>query len=159
MLDGNVSWVGKRKLEDGGGNGSCGGKSWLIGGGGAGGGDGKRKDDGGGDSGGGGGKKGGSSGVGGKEVLLFLSFNLFNLFLIAKSTLGGPGTFFTRSPVISFLLPSSSLSKDPTIEFSASKVDISSKTSSSGFCLFKILFFIGSSFCLKPALLILPLVR
>ena len=53
------------------------------------------------------------------------------------------------------LLPlSSSLSKDPTIGFSASKVDISSNISSSGFCLLKIFLFIGSSICLKLALLI-----
>ena len=39
----------------------------------------------------------------GGEVLFFLSFNLFNPFLIAKSMPGGPGTFFTRSPEDSFL--------------------------------------------------------
>ena len=120
----------------------------------------RKKDDnvGGGGGGGGGGKKGGGGGVGGGEVLFFLSFNLFNLFLIAKSTPGGPGSFFTRSPAVSFFYPSSSLSKDPYIGFSAWKVDISPKTSSNGFCLVKIFFFIGSSFCLKLALLILSLV-
>ena len=116
-----------------------------------------KDDDGGHVGGGGGGKKGGGGGVGGREVLFFLSFNLFNLFLMTRSTPGGPGSFFTRSPAVSVFLPSSSLSKDPTIGFSASKVNISSKTSSIGFCLLKIFFFIGSSFYLKLALLILSL--
>lgn len=39
-----------------------------------------------------GGKKGGGSEDGGGKVLY-----LFNLFLMAKSTAGGPGAFFTRS--------------------------------------------------------------
>ena len=84
--------------------------------GGGGGGDGKLKgkDGGSGGGNGSGGKKGGGGGEGGGEVLFFLSFNLFNLFLIAKSTPGGPGAFFTRSAAISFLLLSISLSKDPT---------------------------------------------
>ena len=112
----------------------------------------------------GGGNKGGVGGgcSGGGEVLLFLSFNLLNLFVVAKSTPGGPGTFFTRSPPPPpssyFMSPLSSHSRDPTIGFSTSKNDISSKTISSGFCLLKILFFIGSSFCLKLALLILSFV-
>ena len=87
----------------------------------------RKKDDNVGGGGGGGGKKGGDGGVGGGEVLFFLSFNLFNLFLIAKSTPGGPGSFFRRSPAVSFFHPSSSLSKDPYIGFSARKVDISPK--------------------------------
>ena len=47
----------------------------------------------------GGGNKGGVGGgcSGGGEVLLFLSFNLLNLLVVAKSIPGGPGTFFTRS--------------------------------------------------------------
>ena len=112
----------------------------------------------------GGGNKGGVGGgcSGGGEVRLFLSFNLLNLFVGAKSTPGGPGTFFTRSPPPPpssyFMSPLSSHSRDPTIGFSTSKNDISSKTISSGFCLLKILFFIGSSFCLKLALLILSFV-
>ena len=124
LFHGNVGWVGKRKLENGGGNGGRGGNIWLVGGGGGGGGDGKLKgkDDSGG--GGCGGKKGGDGGVGGGEVLFFLSFNLFNLLLMAKSIPGGPGALFTRSPAIIFLLPSSSLGKDWTIGFSTSKVDI-----------------------------------
>ena len=122
-------WVGKWKLEDGGGNGSSGEKICKL----------KAKDD----SGGGGGKKG-DGGVGvGEEVLLFLFFNLFNLFQMAKSTLAGPDACFTRSPAVTI------------IGFSASKVDISSKTSSSGFCFLKIFFFLGSSFCLKLTLVIL----
>ena len=57
-FDGTVGWIGKWKLEDGGGNGSSGGGS-------------------------------------GREVLFFLSFNLFNPFLITKLTPGGPGAFFS----------------------------------------------------------------
>ena len=160
LFDGNVGWVRKLKLEDGGGNGERGGKIWLVVGGGGGGSDSKLKeeDDGSGGGGGGRGKKGVGGGVGGGEVLFSLSFNLFNLFLMVKSTPGGPGAFFTRSPAISFLPPSSFLSKDPTSGFSTSKVDISSKGSSGGFCLLKIFFFIGSRFCIKLALLILSLV-
>ena len=57
----------------------------------------KGKDDGGGGGGGGGGgKKGGGGGEGGGEVLFFLSLNLFNLFLMAKSTPGGLGAFFYK---------------------------------------------------------------
>ena len=100
----------------------------------------KGKDEGGsgGGNGGDGEKKGCGSGVGGGEVLFFLSFSLFNLFLMAKSTAGGRGAFFNRSPAVNFFSPSNSLSKDPTIGFSASKFDISSKTILSGFCLLKI---------------------
>ena len=98
LFDGGIAgWVGKRKLEEDGGGGYCDGKIWLDGGG-----DGKLKgkDDGGGGGGGGGGKKGdGGGGMGGGEVLFFLSFNLFNLFLMAKSAPGGPGALFTRSAV------------------------------------------------------------
>ena len=80
LFDGNVGWVGKRKLEDGGGNGGCGGKVWLVGVGGGGGGKSKlkEKDDGSGRGGGGScgrRKKGGGGGVGAGEVLFFLSFN------------------------------------------------------------------------------------
>ena len=56
----------------------------------------KGKDDGDGGGGGGGGKKGGGGGEGGAEVLFFLSLNLFNLFLMAKCTAGGPGAFFYK---------------------------------------------------------------
>ena len=81
---------------------------WLVaggsiesGGGGGGGGKLKGKDGGGGGGSGGGNKSGfGGGRDGGREVLFFLSFNLLNLFLIAKSTPGGPGAFFTRSPII-----------------------------------------------------------
>ena len=109
-----VSWVRKRKLE-GGGGGNCDGKNWLD----AGGADGrlKGKDDSGGGGSGSRGKKGGGGSEGGAEVLVFLSFNLLNLFLMVISTPGSPGAFFTRSPAVSFLPLSSSLSKYPTIGF------------------------------------------
>ena len=68
----------------------------------------------------------------------FQSFNLFNPFLMTKSTPGGPGAFFISSLATSFLPTSSSFSKEPTVGFSASNVEISSKTTSSGFCLLKI---------------------
>ena len=87
-----------------------------------------------------------------------LSLNLSNLFLREISTPGGLGAFFTRSLATCFLLIPSFLSKEPTIGFSASKVDMSSKTSSRGFCLLRIFLLIGSSFCQKLALFILSLV-
>ena len=79
----------------------------------------KGKDDGGGGGGGSGGRgrKGGGRSEGGAEVLVFLSLNLLNLFLMVISTPGGPGAFFTRSPAVRFLPLSSSLSKYPTIGF------------------------------------------
>ena len=83
-----------------------------------------------------------------------LSLDLFNQFLIAKSWSGGPGTCFIRSLAKTFPT-SSSLSREPTIGFSASKVEISSKTSSKGFCRLKIFLLIRSSFWWKLALLIL----
>ena len=149
LFDGNVGWVRKWKLEDGGGNGGCGGKIRLVGGGGGGGGDRKRKDDGGGGGGYGGGKKGSSSGFGGGEVLLFFSFNLFNLFLIVKSNLVVLALSSQGHPLLIFLPPSNSHSKDPTIGFSSSNVAISSKASSSGFCLLKIFFFYWIEFLSK----------
>ena len=82
----------------------------------------------------------------------------FLLILMAKSTPGGPGAFFTRSPAVSFLPLSRSLSKYSTIGFSASKVNIYSKTKFEWICLLKISLFIGSNFCLKLALLIPSLV-
>ena len=89
---------------------------------------------------------GGESGDGSGERLLSLlslsnsslSFNLFNLFLMTKSVPGGPGAFFISSLATSFLSTSSSFSKEPTVGFSASNFEISSKTSSSRFCLLKI---------------------
>ena len=88
---------------------------------------------------------GGEGGDGGGERLLLLQlfsnsclfFNLFNLFLIIKSSPAGPGAFFISSLATSFLPTSSSFSKEPTIGFSASNVEISSKTSSSGFVFLK----------------------
>ena len=100
----------------------------------------------------------------GEEILLLLfvgsclSLNLFSQFLIAKSSPGGPGACFIRWLAKTFFPASSSLSREPTIEFSESKVKISSKTSSRGFCHLEIFLLIGSSFCRKLALLILSFV-
>ena len=55
-------------------------------------------------------------------------------------------------------LMSISLRRLPTIGVSASKVEMSSNTSSKGFCLLKIFLLIGSNFCLKLASFILSLV-
>ena len=63
--------------------------------------------------------------------------------------------FLISSLAMSFFPASSSFSSDLTIGFLASNVEISSKTSSSGFCVLKIFLLIGSNFCLKLALLIL----
>ena len=98
---------------------------------------------------GGGGKAGGD---GGGERLLSsvgfcLSFNLFNRFLITISNPGGVGVYLIRSLDKFFFPKSSSLRREPTIGFSASNVEISSKTSSKRFCLLRIFLFIGSSFC------------
>ena len=76
---------------------------------------------------------------GGAEILLLLfvgfclSLNLFNRFLIAKSCAGGHGTCFKRSLAKTLFPTSSSVSREPTIGFSSSKVEIFSKTSSKGF--------------------------
>ena len=95
-------------------------------------------------------------------LLLFsnscLSFNLLNLSLITKSTPGGPGAFYLSSLAISFFPMSSSFNKETTTGFSASNVEISSETSSTGFYLLRTFLLIGSSFCLKLALLIRSLV-
>ena len=127
----------------------------------------------------GGGWKGGGGGIigpgprgegnagndGGGEILLLLLFvgfclslNLFNQSLRAKSCHGGPGAGFIRLLAKTFFPTSSSLSREPTIVFSASKVEISSKASSNGLCLLKIFLLIGASFCQKLALIILSLV-
>ena len=63
---------------------------------------------------------------------LCLFFNLFNVFLMTKSTPDGPGAFFISSLATCFLPTSSSFSKEPTIGFSASNVEMFSKTSSRG---------------------------
>ena len=68
------------------------------------------------------------------------------------------GALLMRSLAISFLPTVSSLNKKSTIGFLASNVEMSSKTNSSGFCLLAIILLIGSSFCLKFALLILSFV-
>ena len=87
-----------------------------------------------------------------------LCVNLSNLALRLGSRSGGLGAFLISSLAISFFPTSSSFRSDPTIGFSALNVKISSKTSSSGFCLLKIFLLIGSDFCLKLALLILSFV-
>ena len=63
-----------------------------------------------------------------------ISFNLSNL-LMAISTPGGLGAFFISSRAMSFFPTSSSFNKEPPIGFSASNVEMSLKSSSSGFCL------------------------
>ena len=65
---------------------------------------------------------------------------------------------FIKSLSVCFLFKSISLSNEPTIGFSASKVEMSSKTSSKGFCLLSIYLLIRSNFCLKLASFILSLV-
>ena len=90
-----------------GGNGGGGGKLKLLGGG-CGGGtyrSAPRNGDGGSGDGGGGWKNedGGGDGGGDKSFLpLPLSFNLFSLFCMTKSSLGVPGAFFINSLVVSF---------------------------------------------------------
>ena len=59
-----------------------------------------------------------------------------------------------KSLSVPFFFTSISLSKKPTMRFYASNVDMFSKTSSKGFCLWIIFLMIGSNFCLKLALLI-----
>ena len=75
----------------------------------------------------------------GERLLSFfgscLSFNLFNRFLRATSAPGGAVAGWTKSLAKFFFATSSSLRRDPTIGFSASNVEISSKISSKGFCL------------------------
>ena len=125
MFDGNVGCVGKRKIKDGGSKGGRGGLIWLecSDGGGSHGGDGKSKGSVGGGSGSSGcdgGRKNGSSSDG-VDVLFFLFFTIFNLFLIAKSIHGGLGVLFTRSRAVNILDLSSSLSKDSNFVFLALK--------------------------------------
>ena len=100
---------------------------------------------------------GGDDGGGEKLLLLSLFKKLSSLkeFSIFCMSLVSPGfrAFLTRSLAMSFLPISSSLAKELTIGFCASNVEMSWKTSLRGFCLRKIFFDIGSSFCLKLALL------
>ena len=98
-------------------------------------------------------------GDGGDEELLLLLL-LKKLSPLKASTLfcmslvsPGFGAFLTRSLTIPFLPISSYLSKEPTTGFCTSNVETSWKRSWRGFCLWKIFFDIGSSFCLKLALL------
>ena len=102
---------------------------------------------------------GSAEGEGGVQRLL-LSFGsclflcLTSLFLSVMSVSGSPGAFFTISLATSFLRTSGSFSKEPTTGFPAPNVDMSSKTSSKGFCFLSIVLLIRSSFCLKLVLLI-----
>ena len=113
-----------------------------------------------GDSGGGSKKVIGADEGGGDKPSLFslVFFRSFGLFCIRRSILAGRSTFFIRSLVLSLLLTLSCLSGVPTIGFLASNVETSSKTSLIGFFLLIIFLAIGSSFCLKLALLILSAV-
>ena len=77
---------------------------------------------------------------------------------MAESIPGGLGAFFISSLAISFFPISIPFNKEQTIGFSATNVEVSSKASSNGFYLLIIFLLIGSSFCLKLALLILPFV-
>ena len=98
-------------------------------------------------------------GDGGDEELLLLlllkklsplkASSLFCMSLVSP----GFGAFLTRSLTIHFLPMPSYLSKEPTTGSCTSNVETSWKRSSRGFCLWKIFFDIGSSFCLKLALL------
>ena len=84
---------------------------------------------------------GNDGGEGGGERLLLLllllfigskSFNLFNRFSISKFHPGGSAAFFIRLLASDFFPTSRSLRSEPTIGFSVSKVEMSSKTSSRG---------------------------
>ena len=75
----------------------------------------------------------GAGGIPTKLLLLpfgsVLSFNLFSLFLRVMSSPGSLGAFFIRFLAKFFLPMSSYFSKELTIGFSISNVEISSKTS------------------------------
>ena len=89
----------------------------------------------------------GEGGDGGGERLLLLlllsllnsclSFNLFNLFLIIKSAPGGPRALFISSLAIYFLPTSCSFSKELTIGFLASNVEILQKQGQADFVFLK----------------------
>ena len=128
---------GDRRLNDGGEGGSSTAKKLVDGGGGGCGSDGMKllNDDGGSGRGGCGSDRmklliDGSNGGGDKSLLLFLLklrlsfFSASNLLYMSIST-PGRGAFPTRSLVTSFLPMPSSLNKDPTTEFGASKVEMS----------------------------------
>ena len=90
-----------------------------------------------------------------KFVVVFR--NVTNLFCKSKS-MPGLGAFLINSLARSFFPVSSFWSKDPTTGVWTSKVEMSSNTSSSGFCHRKIILAIGSNFCVKLALLSLSCV-
>ena len=90
----------------------------------------KLLNDGAGGSGGGGWKLNGVGHSGGDSpsslLLLFSLFlGLFSLFCVIKSIPGGCEAFLIRPLAVSFLPTSSSHNSEPTIGFSASKVEIS----------------------------------
>ena len=87
-----------------------------------------------------------------------MSRSLPILFCISNSSPGWLGKDLIKSLSVCFLFKSISLSRNPTIAFSASKVDMSSNTSSRGFCLLKMFLLIGSNFYLKLASFVLSLV-
>ena len=89
---------------------------------------------------------------------LFIPRSLSRHFRISKSLPGWLSRDFIKSLSVCFLFKSISLSNEPTIGFSASKVEMSSKTSSKGFCLLSVYLLIRSNFCLKLASFILSLV-
>ena len=76
---------------------------------------------------------------------------------MAKSIAGSFGAFFISLLAISFFPTSSYFSKEPTIGFLVSNIEISSKKSSTRFCLLIIFLLIESSFSLKLTLLIYAL--
>ena len=105
------------------------------------------------------------SGPSGPWLLLLLTklslptpLNLSSLFFISNSLPGWLGKDFIKSLSGPFFFKSISLNRLPTTGFSESKVEMSSKTSSRGFCLLIMFLLMGSSFCLKLASLILSLV-
>ena len=73
-----------------------------------------------------------------KYYCRLLVIALFNRFLRTYSILGGPGACFIRSLANFFFRTSNSLSREQTIGFYESKLEISSKTSTKGFCLNKV---------------------
>ena len=76
-------------------------------------------------------------------LLSLLSRNLSSLFCISNSLPGWLGNNFMKSLSVYFLLKSISRSKEPTMWFSAWKVDMYSKTNSIGFYLCIIFFTYG----------------
>ena len=87
-----------------------------------------------------------------------LEWSLFNYHYYGKIHSWWSWGFFISLLTMSFFPTYSSFNKEPRTGFSASNIEMSSKTTSSGFCLLIIFLLIGSSFCLKLTLLIQPFV-